>query len=34
MKDLALPSLTIDENLPADHIVSMDEITKWKVSEN
>lgn len=30
MKDLALPSLTIDKNLPADHIVSMDEITRME----
>ena len=30
MKDLALPSLTMDKNLPADHIVSMDEITRME----
>lgn len=30
MKDLALPNLTIDKNLPADHIVSMDEITRME----
>lgn len=30
MKDFSLPSLTIDKNLPADHIVSMDEITRME----
>lgn len=30
MKDPALPGLTIDKNLHADHIVSMNEITKME----